>query len=157
MCEERWRGLGFGFRVSADSFFFVTRWVWNDGELVSYMIHGWWLGFGSRLLLGLLEFYFIPNQGLVCCIGWWIHFGSSRERWLHYSWRWQVDFLGCFLFSEDCRVLWFGGGFWWGSCERRLVFTVEVVSRVVLGFPMLLVGAWVDYGRVYRRSVMWST
>ena len=43
---------------------------------------------------------------------------------------------------------------WWGSCQRRVVFTMEVVCRVVLGFPVLLVGSWVDYGRVSGRSVM---
>ena len=31
---------------------------------------------------------------------------------------------------------------------------MEVVSGVVLGFLMLFVGAWVDYGRVSGRSVM---
>ena len=156
-CEERWRGLGLGILVWSNYFFSATRWVWNDGALVSYTIWGWWLGFGSRLLLGLLEFYFIPNQGLVCCIGWWIHFGSSRGQWLHYSWWWHVEFIDHFLFSKYYRLLWFSGGFWWGGCEWRVDFTVEVVWGVVLGFLVLLVGAWVDYGRVSGRSVMWLT
>ena len=59
-----------------------------------------------------------------------------------------------FFFSKYYRLLWFSGGFWWVGCEQRVDFTVEVVWAVFLGFIVLLIRVWVDYGRVSGRSVM---